>query len=288
VSERLVEVMVDERVRLTTAVLLLTQWPASEQSIEPHAVHMQAKLTRHYLQEKGLAEHPAVGQADELLSAGVSLVDLLTAVLAAPPEGHSQPSTVPATWLTALADFAEQAQLPQTFWPEQTAVWQEAQEDLQALFPNNLLAEFLGQWRGRPLLRRVRIVPTLLLPMLAGVAVDTAVAHYAILPPPKAWGESPPWPYRDGPDWSLGEVCRILALSLMADELQACTPSQIALAKHALTSLFLGEALSESEAVSYLVRAKRQYQLPQLPLIVERLRPWLTERDQSLTAVLTV
>lgn len=288
-SER-VQVMLDERVRLATAVLAVSAWPAMEQAIEPHAVHMQGKLTRQFLRDKELDEHPAVLRLNGLLEVGVGLEQVFTAVLCASwPDWIRQeplPDRFPDVWLTELAGLAAQSRITAELWVEQDEVWQEAMSDLEQIYSQDVLADFLQRLTGRTIERPIIIVPTLLFPMLAGVAVSTAVAHYVILPPPKAWGESPPWPYRDGTDWSLGEACRVLARHLLADEIADFSPQQCALLQHAAATIFLGEALSPEEEMSYLVRAKRQYKLPQLPAVVQKLRPWLDKRAGALTDVL--
>lgn len=290
-SER-VQVVLDERVRLTTAVLAVTVWPAMEQAVEPHAVHMQGKLARQFLREKGLTEHPAVLRLNGLLEVGVGLDEVFTAVLSASwPDWQVQerlPELVSEAWLAELADFAQQSQLLAELWAEQSDVWAEALDDLEQIYDTAVLADFMTKLMGRPISRPMIIVPTLLFPMLKGVAVSTAVAHYVILPPPKAWGESPPWPYRDGTDWSLGEACRVLSKHLLASEIADFTPEQCALLQHAAATIFLGQALSPEEEMSYLVRAKRQYKLPQLPAVVQKLRPWLETRQGALADVLAV
>ncbi len=291
VSER-VQVVLDARVRVATAVLAVSAWPAMEQAIEPHAVHMQSKLTRQFLRDKGLAEHLAVLRLNGLLEVGVPLGDVFTAVLCASwPDWQQQyalPNLFSDIWFEELADFTQQSQIFAELWAEQSEVWAEALDDLEQIYNTAVLSAFMTRLLGRPISRPMIIVPTLVFPMLTGVAVSTAVAHYVILPPPKAWGESPPWPYRDGTDWSLGEACRVLTKHLLAREIADFTPGQCALLQHAAATIFLGEALSPAEEMSYLVRAKRQYKLPQLPAVVQKLRPWLDAREGSLADVLAV
>jgi hypothetical protein len=157
-------------------------------------------------------------------------------------------------------------------WAEQAAVWEEALTDLEAIFAETPLPRFLAKAVGRPLAKRIIIVPTLVYPMLNSVVAETAEAITLIIPPPKAWGESPPWPYRDGHDVVLAETCRELLHHLLADELRPAPPREVELLKHAAATLFLEEALTDGESMSYLVRAKRQYSLPELPPTVETLR----------------
>ncbi|MCA9979477.1 MAG: hypothetical protein KDD89_01535 [Anaerolineales bacterium] len=285
-----VRVVLDERVRLTTAVLAASHWPSMEQAIEPHAVHTQGKLTRQFMAENDWANHPAVARVNEALANGVDLETVFTAVLCGGWRDFAlleePPAPFTAVWLAELADLAANSDIGTALWAEHRDVWDEALTDLNAIYKDAALADFLARLTGKTLDRPVLIVPTLVFPMLAGVPATTSEAHFAIVPPPKAWGESPPWPYRDGADWALGEACRVLTVHLLADEVAALTDAQVHLLRHAAATIFLGEALSESEGMSYLVRARRQFKLPQLAAVVEQLRAWLERRDVPLAAVL--
>lgn len=275
-----VTVSLDNRVRLLAAVLATSHWPEREQAQAPHAVHTQSKLTKLAMSAAFPEPPAATATVNEALAAGVGLGDLFTAALCGRwpdfwEEEPLPPSLANSQLFLHLADCAAQVELEIGLWAEQAAVWQEAQTDLQAIFANTPLPDFLGRALGRSFTKPIIIVPTLVYPMLHSVVAETANTLTLIIPPPKAWGESPPWPYRDGHDVVLAETCRELLHHLLAEDLKTRSTHEVELLKHAAATLFLEEALTDGEGMSYLVRAKRQYSLPELPATVERLRPLL-------------
>ncbi|MBK8430018.1 MAG: hypothetical protein IPL28_01450 [Chloroflexi bacterium] len=275
-----VTVSLDNRVRLLAAVLATSHWPELEQAQAPHAVHTQSKLTKLAMSAAFPEPPAATATVNAALAAGVGLGDLFTAALCGRWPDFWEEEPLPATLshtdlLRHLADCAAQVELETGLWAEQEVVWHEAKADLEAIFHNTPLPDFLGRALGRPLTKAITIVPTLVYPMLNSAVAETAAHLTLIIPPPKAWGESPPWPYRDGHDVVLAETCRELLHHLLADELRTRPAHEVELLKHAAATLFLEEALTDGEGMSYLVRAKRQYSLPELPATVERLRPLL-------------
>ena len=277
-----VAVVLDDRARLVTAVLAAGGWPEREQAQLGHAVHPHAKQTRH--QVRDLAGHAAVVGADQMLAAGVPVDDLFTAAMSSAwpslePEA-SLPAAVTPAWLPALADFYQEAGLA-AFWAEHEAAWAEAQADLVAIFQGSQLAGFLEQLnqraagRQRPGPRPIAIMPNLVYPALASVLATPPVTLYLILPPPKAVGESPPWPYAEDPGWVRAQACQRLIAYLLADTLAQLDPARQALLTHAAVVLFQEQAGDEAEAMAYLVRTKKEQRLPQLPLVVEQLRQYL-------------
>ncbi|MCA9935332.1 MAG: hypothetical protein H6662_07890 [Ardenticatenaceae bacterium] len=266
-------VMLDDRARLVTAVLAASQWPEQEQAQLTHAVHPHAKQTRQFVQP--FAAHTAVQHVNTLLADGTAVSELFAAALRCTwPDFAPQeplPPATPAALPAALADFARQTAVPTQFWPHHTAAWDEAMSDLQAIFDTSLLADFVGRLAGRPLPKPLLISPNLVYPALSTVLVETAVALHLIIPPPKAVGESPPWPYSEGPDWVLAEAAQALIAHHLAAALDAA-PERRALLTHAAITLFLEEALGEADALAYMVRSKRQFSLPTLPLVVEDIR----------------
>ncbi len=271
-------VMIDERARLLTAVLAVSEWPDREQAQLTHAVHPHAKQTRQFLAP--FAGHTAVLLTNQLLAAGISLATLFSATLRASwPDFVPQealPEDVPASWLPELADFARQTAVADRFWPQHDALWQEALADLRDIFSPHLLPSFLARAGGQPLRQTIYVLPNLLYPYLSSVLAETSAALYLLPPLPKAVGEAPPWPYREGPDVTLTEVAAQLLTYTLQDTLAKAEPGQRQLLLHAAIALFLEEASGQADAMAYLVRIKRQFKLPTLPLVVEQLREELT------------
>ena len=70
----------------------------------------------------------------------------------------------------------------------------------------------------------------------------------------------------------------------MADTLQGLDSDQQELLRHAAVTLCLEEMVNEQESLSYLVRSKKQHNLPNLPATVEKMRTYLENPDaDSLT-----
>ncbi|MCI0397787.1 MAG: hypothetical protein L0322_23020, partial [Chloroflexi bacterium] len=181
----------------------------------------------------------------------------------------------PGDWPRELDDFYTDSAVAAFFWADHENVWQEAAGELRRIFRNNALASFLGRLRGEPLSHNVVVVPNLVYPALETLVAATQDNLYLILPPPRAVGESPPWPYREDAGWVLAESCRKLSDFLLADTLVHLDAGRVALLRHAAVTLFLETAGGEEEALAYLVRSKKQHQLPQLPATVETLRHYL-------------
>lgn len=272
-SDEAVTVVMDDRARLVSAVLAAGEWPEREQAQLTHAVHPHAKQTRHFL--AGFADHPAVTGANQALAAGVSLDDLFSAALRctwpdfAPLE--PLPAAVDDAWVRSLADFV-QATAVVTLWAEHDTAWQEALADLRAIFADDRLAHFLERLTGRPFPHRLLLMPNLTYPALSPVLAETQTAWSLILPLLKAVGESPPWPYREDPATVLAQACRRLFSHALHNDLASLNEEQQALLQHAAITLFLEEALDEFEAQAYLVRSRKQHNLPRLPLVVEAMR----------------
>lgn len=279
-------VQIDNRVRLVAAVLAASDWPAHEQTIYgAHAVHPQAKATRHFLAEYG--QHPAGTFINTLLPHNLVVSDLFSAAVRC-----QWPTFTPTEelsgrdneWVHHLADFYVDTAIAAFFWADHEAPWREAQADLQHIFPNNQLTNFLSQLTGRPLAKQLIITPNLTYPALETVIASNTTHHYLILPPPKAVGESPPWPYRDGADWILAESC----YQMSGRVLTHLPPPQRQLLQHAATVIFLSQALDEAVAHFYLIRTKKENKLPQLPEIVDKLRTHLTNPQTTLAEFITL
>jgi hypothetical protein len=270
-----VSTCLEDRARLVMAILAAGDWPGCEQQEVRHAVHPLAKLTRQYVLP--YAGHPAVTTVNELLAGNTAVDVFFTAALRSgwPQLRPLEPLPAPledGRWLEQAANLYRRADLPAMLWARQEPTWQEAVSDLNQIFGDGCLVSFLGRLDGRPLLRPLLVVPTLVFPALRPLLVETAQALFLLLPPPKAYGESPPWPYREGADWVLSQSCRSLAAYIWRAELSALDERERQLRLHAAATLFLEESLGEDAAMAYLICSKRQDQLPHLPAAVEQLR----------------
>jgi hypothetical protein len=101
-------------------------------------------------------------------------------------------------------------------------------------------------------------MPNIVYPALQPVLAETAATIYLLLPPPKAVGESPPGPLTKT-RLGAGTGLPYLAGPFLADILAQFNPNQQQLLKYAATTLFLEEAIDETEAAGYLIRTKKQH-----------------------------
>jgi hypothetical protein len=283
-----VSIAIDNRVRLAAAVLAASRWPDHEQTHEPHAVHTHAKMTRQYVSD--FSGHPAVESINtQLENETLQLADLFGAALRSSWPLFEANETPPSLYqdgafLEHLADFYTDSAVAAFFWSDHNAVWQEAAGDLEQIFRNNKMPDFLSKLTGQELGKNIVVVPNLSYPALQPIVAETAETLFLILPPPRAYGESPPWPYHEDPGWVMAQSCYALTESLLGEELQSLTDNEQALLHHAAVTLCLEETINEQEAMSYLVRSKKQYDLPDLPLAVEKMRAYLENPDSgSLT-----
>lgn len=272
--EAMVTVKIDERARLVAAVLAASNWPEREQAQMAHAVHPHAKQTRQFTRQFG--GHPAVQAINEALQNDVAIDELFMAALRCRWPDFASLGSLPRTWqseawVQTLADFARETAIGR-FWAGHEGVWAEALNDLQNIFQDSQLAPFLSQLQGQSITQSITIMPNLVYPALITVLASTEESLFLLLPPPKAVGESPPWPYREDPGFVLAQACDRLAGHLMAAGLARLGATQQVYFKRAAVTLFLEQEVDEAEAMAYLVRSKKEHNLPQLPLVVEQLR----------------
>ncbi len=272
------KVVINERARLVTAVLAASVWPEMEQVQAPHAVHGHGKQLRQFVQS--FHAHPAVVQLNTELDKGRPLTDLFTAAL----RSESSPGGL-ADWTAVLSDFAAQTKLAD-FWASHTEPWADARAGLETIFAQSKIMSFLEQLLGQPVSKNVAVMPTITYPMLNPVLAETADTLFLILPPAKAWGESPPWPHGEDPGWAIAQTCWHLAGYFLADTLAQVDKMESAALQHAAVTLCLENDFDEAEAMAYLVRSKKEHNLPRLPLVVEQLRDYLAGNGRSLISVI--
>ena len=128
-------------------------------------------------------------------------------------------------------------------------------------------------------------MPNLVYPALQTVLASNEKTLLLLLPPPKAVGESPPWPYDEDAPWVVATVCQQFGTRLMADQLADLDKSKRTLFLHAATTLCLEATFDEPEAYAYLLRMKKEYDLPTLPEVVEQLRLYLTGEVDNLADI---
>lgn len=282
-------ISIDERLRLVTAVLAMSRWAEDEQNRLTHAVHPQAKQLRYFL--RPFSSHPAVNGANEALLNGVALSDMFSAALRCTWPDFEPVVELPHVlkieeWVRSLADFGRDTAVSSQFWPQQTAVWAEAVTALQAIFSGDSLLTSLAALMERDLATAVTLMPNLIFPALSPAVATTDNALTLLLPPPKAVGESPPWPFDEDPGWVVATVCQQLILKLLGAELAQLKDGQQKAAVHTAVAYCLAQLLDDFEAQAYLLRAKKADSLPQLPTLFARLQEEIMEGNGRSLATL--
>ena len=128
---------------------------------------------------------------------------------------------------------------------------------------------------GSPIDKPVIVHPNLVFPALLPILAETEEAYIFILPPPKAWGESPPWPYREEPESVRAEACHQLCRVALTDQMAALDAEQQKTLRYAVATIFIEQSMDEANAMAYMVRSKKQHAVPKLPIVVEKLRDFL-------------
>ena len=268
-------IKIDERLRLVTAVLAISNWSDDEQRQLTHAVHPQAKQVRHFLHT--FSAHPAVIAANEALRNGVVLSDLFSAALRCTWPAFTPTMALPQVhkieaWLPALATFARETAVASKYWPQQTAVWQEAAAALGSIFTDDQILNCLAQLSDQPVATSLTLMPNLIFPALTPIVATQKGDLTLLLPPPKAVGESPPWPFDEDPGWVVATVAEQLIPHLLASELARLDEGERPLASYLAVAHCLAHMLDDFEAQAYLLRAKKAHNLPQLPAMFARLQ----------------
>lgn len=273
-----IQVKIDERARLVTAVLAASHWPDEEQQQLTHAVHPHAKQTRHFVQP--YRHHQAVQGVNEALINGVTLEELFSTAVRCNWPTFEPAEPLPnllkiERWARSLSNFEHDSDIDQKFWPKHAAAWQTAVDALTRIFQQNNLLTTFAQMRRAPIEAEIIIMPNLVYPALTPVFASNQAQLYLLLPPPKAVGESPPWPYDEDAPYVVATVCQELSVRLMAAQLAQFEQYQWELFRHAATAHCLEAHFDEFEAQAYLLRTKKEQKLAELPAVAERLRHYM-------------
>lgn len=261
--ESAIDIGVENKVRLFSALLAASNWPQIEQQQKPHAVHPHTKQTMQWVSQH--RDHPAVQHINHALAKGIQLADLLTAVLT--------PST--SEWHQGVDEFRQVTELDNKFWPQVDPIWQTAVVECAEIFKACPLPDLMQKLGARYL--PIKIMPSLSFPMLNPVVSRTTHFRFLLLPPPKAWGESPPWPYKEDPIWVVVEAGRALLDSGLAPVLVEMTPENRDKIVQAAVAVCLGQMFDSFEQQAFVVRIKKEMKMADLAQVTTRVETWLAK-----------
>jgi hypothetical protein len=300
-QERSIIVKIDDRIRLLSAVLALTDWPEREQAEQPHGVHPHAKGTRRFLAD--FADHAAVQVAQGVLSAGYTPEHLLSFAanlkgteLLAPGE---LPAWVPDGWPAQVRDFYQVVELPD-LWNNDAGEWNQAVSEAENAFPSDLdMHDLLGAFFG-PRAETLVFQPNLCYPTTHPISFRRGYDLVCVAPPRIAWGDNPPWPYDDDPAWAYATAFGAYARLLLSEYMYA-HPGSAELAEAAslrlpevfrqrtpdwfeqfavvftcgAAAIFLSRTLGKAEADAFILMENKAQGFGVLPSAVSALETYL-------------
>jgi len=315
-----VRIILDDRIRLISAALAATTFPEHAQQHKRHHAHAHARATMKYLRNRHLDQHPAIVALQGLLEHGAPLEAFYTLLMHLSWPGldiHALPKWVPQNWNKLLWDFYEKAEL-EAYWAKNQKPWSDAQAQAERVFAAVHFKEFLKPFVGE-IAEEFIFMPNICYPADYEVGIRVGQQLISIVPPPLAWGESPPWPYDEESMQAqhtfraaLTQYCRLLMLAYLrantdkvkeaaekempvSEQMQAQYPTWeeqfIKLFVSAAVAIYLEEHVSPAEARGYMLMEKKVHNMTILPGTVSVLRRYLQEhgnRYETLADFLSV
>ncbi|MGB7338012.1 MAG: hypothetical protein WBC91_03890 [Phototrophicaceae bacterium] len=316
-----VKIMLDDRLRLISSALAATDYPAKAQERKRHHAHAHARAAIKHLQDRNMTQHPAIVNLQEMLNQGVPIEALFTLGMffaKSTLEAPVLPEWVPDGWNQQLLDFYQKSEI-QLLWDAADKSWQSSLSESDRVFTDKVyFKELLEQFVGK-IDEDFVFVPNLLWPANREVGIRVENQLISIVPPPLAWGESPPWPYDEETrlaehtyPMALAQYARLLMLNYLrvhADELSDATQKDLpisdelkvqyptwedqflALFQSAVVAIYLEDYINPTESKGFMLMEKRVRKMNELPGTVSVLRRFLQEkgnRYNTLAEFLTV
>lgn len=198
-----VQVCLDDRVRLLSALLTATTYPAQEYARRAHGTHRYARALQKHVQT--WAGHTAVSIVQKLLDQGAPLDALFALAWALHPTTYQvaqPPRWMPSRFPEALRAFASEAGL-NDWWaqPEHTSDWEESTGAVARLFKavqmKALFEPFVGDIGT--VIDQFVLMPNIGYPTDQEPAFKSGRDLVVVVPPRVAWGDNPPWPFDEDP-----------------------------------------------------------------------------------------
>lgn len=308
-----IEIRIDNRIRLMSAVLAVTDYPEKAQQAKPHGTHAHARATRKHLAEH--SKHPIVQLTQIMLDKNVPVEALFTATQALDPQTFSAqtplPDWLPRDWDAALRDFYTRAALAE-WWSNEHFVWDKSEKETRKVFSGVSFKQFLHPYFG-DIAEQFIFMPNLAFPSDREIGIRYNQELICITPPPLAWGDSPPWPYDEDTMLmhsyraTLVQYGRILLMSYLRanpeqvksasesplpvnDQFRAQFPSWeeqfTELFVNALVAMYLEEFVSEAEYKAFVLIEKKVRGMNILPGTVSVMRRYLQERGNKYNTLM--
>jgi uncharacterized protein YbgA (DUF1722 family) len=311
-----VKIILDDRLRLLSAALSATNFPQRAQERKRHHAHAYARATLKYLTDSGQHQHEAVQTLQAMLDKGITLEALFGVVYRASTPNltlEDAPEWLPTGWLAQLWAFQQAADLP-TFWSntQYARAWEDAEMQAKEIFADQVkFREFLTIFFGE-MPQTFVFMPNLGYPADVEVGFATADELVCVVPPPLAWGESPPWPYNEATNVghsyrsALSQYTRLLLQSYLrqnadkvaqasqkelpiTEQLKAQYPTWeeqfVALFISGAVAIYLEDYYSKAEAQAFAMMEKRARGMVILPATISVLRRYMQEHGGKFHAL---
>lgn len=309
-----VRIIVDDRIRLMAAALSITKYPESSQMSKRYHPHAHARATIKYLQDHTLHAHPAVLVMQSMLDNGAPLEALfrLALVLEWPGlQANELPSWVPDGWTDQLWDFYEKADFG-SYWAAAKSPWEAAETQARRAFTQVYFQEFLEQFVGS-LDAEFVLMPNISYPADREIGVRLPQQMIAIIPPPLAWGESPPWPFDEEsmlPQHThraalaaYASLCMQAYLRNHADAVSEAAESELPVSEQmramyptweqqflhlfttAAVAIYLDSYVSSAESRGYILMEKKVHNMSILPGAVNVFNRFLNEKGNRFDSM---
>lgn len=292
-------IVLHDTVRNLSAALAATSLPALEQQREIHGLTPQAQAVLRYMAT--FRRHPAIQYLQGQISAGQPLSSLFAAALF----NHSADPAA-ATLIGHLTNIDTAANLS-SLWHMQAEAWRDAESAVRQHLHGVDLAGRMARFFGDTL-KHYQVLPNLLFPSNQVVYFRAGPQAACLLPPRKAVGESPPWPFSDDREYVLKVTAfhyALLAFDAFLDAHPALAPDLqnrraaehlpdsfrsryptwreqlAALLGIAVTAQFLNEVESGA-GDAYLLFERRAHQLPYLKQIAQLIDAYLTLQQRAV------
>jgi hypothetical protein len=300
-AEQKIQVTIDDRVRLMSAVLAVTDFPERAQQRKGHRPHTHARNTTKWL--AAYRDHPAVVGAQTLLNQNAPLEALYTYALKLSFPAmtiDNPPPWTPPNWHEQLRDLYQSARLGE-LWEQDKALWQKAQKDVGDVLRNADYYAFLEPFVG-PVDEQLIYMANISYPSDMAIGARVGGDIICVGPPRIAWGDNEPWPFNEDPahvySTSLVEYARLLMLAYLrqnAAQVAPVTQKPLPVDEEFLrkfpkwgdqftelfvtgaVAIYLEQHVSPQEAKSFILMERKAKGVTILPGVVSVLQRYLSE-----------
>ena len=278
-------VRTDPAIRALSAALAAADWPEREQKPVPRGVHPHAAMLKKHVAD--YRSHAAVAYVQSALDADPDPLPLFDRAVKGEAELNAH-----------LQSFSTEAALD-SFWAEHDSVWTGAVAEVQKHVTDVDFTAILQEAFGvAP--DELILLPNPAYPTTHSMGFGNLQRAYSLIPPRKAVGESPPWPFGDDRDYllryavhdfcqcPLAEYAEVLAATAgqsdqvqLPDDFRAAYPTWpkqfTELFAYGLISIFLNR-IDEGAGDAVILYDRRTKKLALLPAVVTAVSNYLTAK----------